>query len=382
MKINIDTWKMILSRTVINNKRLHEEGLPATTLCITGMAGIGKSSTIKQVAEETGMRYVHCDLAQMEVEDLVGFPYTEFEISKNGNTGWVDDKSYQNYLNADWNPTSKSRMTYAIPKWLDIQDDTPIILCLDDFSRSNNQLMQAIMNITLNQEYMTWKLPKGSTVVLTGNPSDDTEYQVTELDAAQKDRFAEYELEFDKNCWAKYTEGKIPSSCINFILLYPENVVQEIKGETKMINSPRSWTSFFNDIRYLDFKKDLDYLQIKGSGFLNGNSVLQFVSYINNNLHNLPTPEQVFKSNNVDIFKNACIVNGQDRADIKAVLSYRIINFLNKHKGDWNDQALGQFILSDVLNKDNTYNICRNLPHKMKAKLIINPEIQSKILDL
>jgi len=67
--INTKVWKDTLKETIETNKKLHNDGLPASTLCLTGPHGIGKTSVTKETGEEEGMRVVHCDLSQMEVED-------------------------------------------------------------------------------------------------------------------------------------------------------------------------------------------------------------------------------------------------------------------------------------------------------------------------
>ena len=45
--------------------------------------------------------------------------------------------------------------------------------------------MQATMELINTASYISWKLPKNTTVVLTTNP-DDGEFSVSSLDNAQK----------------------------------------------------------------------------------------------------------------------------------------------------------------------------------------------------
>ena len=61
------------------------------------------------------------------------------------------------------------------------------------------------MSLIDRQSYVSWKLPKGWTIILSTNP-DDGNYQVTSLDVAQATRFSTINLKFDIECWMRYAE--------------------------------------------------------------------------------------------------------------------------------------------------------------------------------
>jgi MoxR-like ATPase len=64
---------------------------------------------------------------------------------------------------------------------------------------------QAAMELIDKQTYLSWKLPKGWTIILTSNP-DNGNYFVTSLDNAQKTRFISIDIKFDVDCWAEWAE--------------------------------------------------------------------------------------------------------------------------------------------------------------------------------
>lgn len=66
MNLNIEEIKDIVKYIIINNKKLKEEGKKTTAIEIMGESGIGKTSTIIQLAEELEMDLVKLNLAQME----------------------------------------------------------------------------------------------------------------------------------------------------------------------------------------------------------------------------------------------------------------------------------------------------------------------------
>ena len=87
--------------------------------------------------------------------------------------------------------------------------------------------MQATMELINTASYISWKLPKNTTVVLTTNP-DDGEFSVTSLDTAQKTRFVNFNLKLNVEDWASWAEfNNIDSRCINFELLYGEEIFKK-----------------------------------------------------------------------------------------------------------------------------------------------------------
>lgn len=76
----------------------------------------------------------------------------------------------------------------------------------------------------LVQDYRTisWRIPRGWTIVFTGNP-DNRYNQVTTMDTAQLTRMKHITLEVDAKEWAIWAqENKIDKRGINFVLRYPE----------------------------------------------------------------------------------------------------------------------------------------------------------------
>lgn len=93
-------------------------------------------------------------------------------------------------------------MGYAIPMWLKSLDPNKgTILNLDDFSRTTEAISQAVMEIICRQEYISWKLPANTTIILTENPNNG-DYNVNESDEAMASRYMKFDIKFDINSWA------------------------------------------------------------------------------------------------------------------------------------------------------------------------------------
>ena len=87
VNLNIDEVKGFLTHIMTNNRFLQSSGKPPVAVEIIGESGIGKTSSVLQLANETGMNVVKLNLAQIEeLGDLVGFPIRQFQLCKDGTT--------------------------------------------------------------------------------------------------------------------------------------------------------------------------------------------------------------------------------------------------------------------------------------------------------
>ena len=70
---------------------------------------------------------------------------------------------------------------------------------------ANSLFMQSTMELIQNGKYISWNLPKNTTVVLSSNP-DDGQFSVTSLDSAQKSRFINFPIKFNIDDFAQWAE--------------------------------------------------------------------------------------------------------------------------------------------------------------------------------
>ena len=196
-KINILDLNKILLHLIKTNKVLQEKGHIPIALNVVGKAGLGKTSVIKQTGLKLNYKpsnIVKLNLSTLEeIGDLIGIPITEYKmakkIQKEGQEteykiNWIKEGAIDTYIKAGFVTTNESRMNYSKPEWISGLTG-PGILILDDYTRASQRFTQAVMELIECQEYASWSLPKGWTIVLTSNP-DDGLYNVTDQDAAQK----------------------------------------------------------------------------------------------------------------------------------------------------------------------------------------------------
>jgi hypothetical protein len=138
VKLNLDELKDFLRHIVVNNQHIQKEGKIPVAVNIEGEAGLGKTSSLLQLAEELNMQIVKLSLSQIEeLGDLVGFPVKEFEMVKDdGKKVWIQDAVMPMYIQAKYKPTGEKRMTHAAPEWIQGRGEGGFLI-LDDYTRAD-----------------------------------------------------------------------------------------------------------------------------------------------------------------------------------------------------------------------------------------------------
>lgn len=329
VQLNVEELKGFIRHIVKNNQHIQTEGKIPVAINIEGDAGLGKTSSLMQLANELSMSVVKLNLSQIEeLGDLIGFPFKEFEmIREDGKVTWVQETLMETYIKNKYRPTNQSRMSHAAPEWIQGQTEGGFLI-LDDYTRADHRFMQATMELIDRQEYISWSLPKNWHVILTSNP-DNGDYNVTSLDVAQKTRFVSVEVKFDVNVWARWAEAvNIDGRCINFLLMNPELVTQKV--------NPRSITTFFNSISSIQkFEDELPLIQMIGEGSVGPEFSSMFTMFINNKLDKIISPKDAVTNVNETYVLGAltsAVGSGDEfRADISSVIATRIVNYCLTH---------------------------------------------------
>lgn len=185
MELTLKEVKPIIKYIIENNKTLQEKELKPVAVNLCGHAGLGKSAIVEQIAKELDANYIFLSLAELtDPAELCGWPIKEHYVCKDEECTWITGELIDAYIKAGYHMTSETRMGYAIPTWLKGLDPNKSTICvLDDYTRANPAILQACMQITYEQKYISWELPKNTTIILTTNPEEG--YNVNSIDEAQ-----------------------------------------------------------------------------------------------------------------------------------------------------------------------------------------------------
>ena len=404
--MTLNEFKEVFSYLLDNNKQLEDKGLRPIAVGIEGEAGVGKTSVIEQIAKERGMTLCKVNLAQLEeIGDLTGMPIKEHEVAwiDKGvvkDKRWMPESQIKN-LDIRLKLTGRVRMSYAPPAWLPMEENSNgTIVFLDDYTRANSMFMQATMEIINTASYISWKLPKYTSIVLSSNP-DDGQFSVTSLDNAQKTRFINFNIKLNIEDWAKWAESaEIDGRAINFELLYGEEIFKK-HNNVQTVN-PRSYTTFCKAISGLKDWNNPDtlalILQISKGCFLNDKDNIignLFTTFIANKLDKLIQPKDMveLKWETLEPKMRNCVYdNGTFRPEIASVLTIRFMNYilhLFGTKGGIKESVVYDRILEIVDNEemlfseDLIFHLIKNLVSQYPGrtgKLLMNAKIRNKIV--
>lgn len=401
MELSLKEVRPIIEHIIFNNRKLQKEGKLPLSLGIQSVPGLGKTSLIELIAKELDLNYIKLNLAQItDVAEICGWPYKEHYVCKEDECCWIPSELLEAYSKAGWKLTPETRMNYAVPMWLKgIDPNKGLILNLDDISRAGNQVIQGVYELIHRQEFLSWKLPEGSTIICTSNIDDGTQ-MLTSCDEAFWSRFVNFNVKFDIESWAEWAEKEgIDDRSINFLLNHHSELMDRSVAKRAKINA-RSYTMFANIISGIDdwsTRENLALiLQIASGCFMDEDDVVGglFTQFIANKLDKLITPEELVMNDwkHVKHILSEQLYDGDNyRADIASIITTRFINFslnyLSKKNGSIDLIATRILDLVDsdkiLLTEDLLFNLIKTLNKSYPrecSKLILNPKIMNKLI--
>lgn len=262
MKIDSTQLKFILENT------------PASqNIMLVGRHGIGKSRILEDFFAARREKVVTLFLGQMsDPGDLIGLPHLD---------------------------EATGRTEFMLPYWFPV-DGKPVVLFLDELNRARPEVLQTVMDLTLNRKLSGKSLPEGSRIISAVNGG--SEYQLTDLDPALVSRFNIYEFAPSVEDWINWArEAGIDSRIISFIEDNPELLDgDEAYGSENLERSPdrRSWERLSKIIKNFTELGELHQPMI--SGIIGDRAAACFFEFINN--HRIPSVKDLLCVSDISSF--------------------------------------------------------------------------------
>ena len=262
MKIDAAQLKFILENTPAQQN-----------IMLVGKHGIGKSRILEDFFAAKGEKVVTLFLGQMsDPGDLIGLPH-------------LDEKT--------------GRTEFMLPYWFPT-DGKPVVLFLDELNRARPEVLQTVMDLTLNRKLAGKSLPEGSRIISAVNGGN--EYQLTDLDPALVSRFNIYDFAPSVEDWINWARGAgLDSRIISFIEENSEMLDgEEILAEENLERSPdrRSWERLSNVIKnFTELGKEL---QAMAAGIIGDKAAASFFDFVNN--HKVPSVKDLLSANDIASF--------------------------------------------------------------------------------
>ena len=193
------------------------EGLIASRIpvFVWGSPGIGKSSIIRQIAQERGLECTDLRLSLLDPTDLKGIPF-------------FDKDSHE----AVW----------ASPNFLPKDPDSRGILFLDEINTAPPSVQASAYQLVLDRKVGDYTLPEGWSIVAAGNHESDRGV-VYRMPPALANRFVHLEMEVGFEEWQQWAySAYIDSSVIAFLHYDRERLFAfDPTAGHKSFPTPRSW---------------------------------------------------------------------------------------------------------------------------------------------
>jgi hypothetical protein len=209
------------------------------TLYLVGDPGSGKTSAVRQVAQEEGLGYDDMIVAQWDPGELGGFPKMD---------------------------PNRDDVPRARPSWMPPLDSDWNVFLLDELPQA--QLSQLNIAAQLIQERRVGRhhLPEKTILIATGNPQENRA-GTTKMPSHLRDRLTYVYVKTDAKQWCQWAaaEGYHPA-VIGYIKSQPDNLT-EFDAAAEVANTARSWSKVDETVRMFgcDPDSDLMFAQINGS---------------------------------------------------------------------------------------------------------------------
>jgi len=182
---------------------------------VWGAPGIGKSSIVKQIAEQKELAFLDLRLSLLDPTDLKGIPFFNAE-TKEG--------------------------VWAKPSFLPSDPDSKGILFLDEINTAPPAVQASAYQLILDRKVGEYELPKGWSIVAAGNRENDRGV-VYKMPPPLANRFVHFEMEVDFDDWKAWAYGAGIESAIIGYLAYDKSMLFTFDptSNEKAFATPRSW---------------------------------------------------------------------------------------------------------------------------------------------
>lgn len=294
------------------------------SVIVESVHGVGKSDAVKQFAREHNYYCRELFLSMMDTGDLIGIPRQK-QIGTSTITVWaepdwfqqivdeafpqinrmsdlvISDNQFAEYLRSvhHHEEISRTQLNDIYSNHYDLTNDRlhviakdstvysskgrRSVLFLDELNRSNLDVRQAALQLILNKELHSHKLPyingKCTLIVAAINPADI--YQVDELDDALLDRFLHVTLEPDAKEWLSWARSANINQIVQDFIAEKPKMLHYMPTDKSIGATPRSWAKLAAFVDHFDkTPKEVQYTIIKGK--IGEELAGQFLQFYNN----------------------------------------------------------------------------------------------------
>ena len=187
---------------------------------LRGRHGVGKSQVVYQIAKKLRLPVVERRASQMTEGDLLGVP------SPDGMT--INGEQASKFRPFDWLVQSCTE---------------PVVLFFDEIDRATIEVRQGIFELTDSRKLAGWHLHEDTVIIAAINGGEHgSQYQVGEMDPAELDRWATFDIEPSVEDWLDWGKENVNELIWDFINQNRKHLEHLDDFEpNKIYPSRRSW---------------------------------------------------------------------------------------------------------------------------------------------
>ena len=275
---------------------------------IQSSPGMGKSSIVKDVAWEYGLKMIDLRLSSLEPTDLQGLPWF--------NNGKAEFQPFSLF------PLKDSPIPEGYEGW---------ILFLDEFNSASRAVQAAAYKVVLDRMIGNHKLHDKCFIICAGNKASDNAI-TTRLSTAMLSRLIHLNMEVSFEDWRDNfaLPNKIDERILAYLSMYPQKLMEfDPEREDQTFACPRTW-QFVSDLVKASNGKVTNEIIPLLSGAITGEHASAFVRFC-----------KVYKNliRAEDIEKNPEITPPMDTATLWAIVIHLIY-----HTNQTNYKAIFHFL--------------------------------------
>ena len=209
---------------------------------IAGKPGIGKTATLKDLAEELNLHFIHISMPELTPEELSGIP--EFAEAEHLNRYNLHSNSKS--LATVW---SASQLIYRANTLANDNSKRGVLLAIDDMHRINLATAPYLYSLLGERKLGEFVLDKK--VAIVGAMNDSEEAGFDGIESPIKDRIGILKVDFNFEYWYELIGIKLNPFIASFLKARPDLVMEVESTEIEQFATPRSWTYLSKEIDYI-----------------------------------------------------------------------------------------------------------------------------------